>query len=142
MLACIFLMLSLDEAVSLHEYLIEPLRHKFQLSGYLRFPWVILGGLFVLVFAFSYLKFFLALPKNMKVLFFTSGFIYVLGVIGFEMIGGSLYVAFDDFSENSLPYMVVMTIEETLEMCGVVFFIFTLLHYLKAYKPTFKLAVE
>ena len=138
-LSFIFLALSIDEAVSFHEYLIEPLRANFQLDGALRFPWVIAGGLFVLVFVFSYLKFFLALSKNMKILFFMSGAIYVLGVIGFEMIGGSIYKGSTGVSDKSLLYMVVMTTEETLEMLGISLFIITLLKYIKSYTPKLKL---
>lgn len=140
-LALIFLGMSVDEMISLHEHLIDPMRHKFQLTGLLRFSWVIAGGLFLLIFGLAYLKFFLALPKNMKVLFFASGFIYVLGAIGFEMIGGSLFIGFNDFSAESLPYLVIMTIEETLEMSGIGLFIYTLLQYLKTYQPNFRLTV-
>lgn len=138
-LSLIFLALSIDEAVSFHEYLIEPLRAKFQLDGALRFPWVIAGGIFVLVFGFSYLKFFFALSKNMKMLFFMSAAIYILGVIGFEMIGGVIYKGSTGVSDKSLLYMVVMTIEETLEMLGISLFIITLLKYIKSYTPKLKL---
>jgi len=140
-LAIIFLGLSIDEAVSFHELLIEPLRQKFELTGYLRFSWVIAGGLFVVVFGIAYLKFFLALPPQMKVLFFVSGAIYVLGVIGFEMIGGSIYQGSTGVRDTSLPYMVVMTIEETLEIVGMSLFIYTLLQYIKSYTPEFKLSI-
>jgi hypothetical protein len=138
-LSIIFLVLSVDEMVSFHEALIDPLRHKFNLSGYLRFPWVIAGGIFVIFFCISFLKFFMALPKTMKILFFVSGATYVLGAIGFEVIGASLFVSTDD---RNLPYMILMTIEETLEMIGIVFFIYTLMRYLKTYYPKIKLYVE
>ncbi len=75
----------------------------------------------------------------MKILFFVSGATYVLGAIGFEMIGGSLYINSKDMS---LPYMLVMTVEETLEMSGIILFIFTLLLYLKSYAPKVNLYLK
>lgn len=118
-LAVIFLALSVDESVSFHELLIEPLRLKFNLTGFLRFPWVIAGGVFLLVFLVSYLRFFLALSHKMKFWFFISGFTFVMDAVGFEMIGGYMFTEYNDVSERSLPYVIVMTIEETLEMTGV-----------------------
>jgi len=141
-LALIFLALSIDESVSFHEFLIEPLRAKFELTGFLRFPWVIAGGIFVLIFGISYLRFFLALSNKMKVWFFSSGAIYVLGAIGFEMIGGSIYQGASGVQDTSLPYMIVMTIEETLEMTGICLFIFTLLLYIKTYSSKINLSIQ
>jgi hypothetical protein len=81
----------------------------------------------------------MALSKTMKILFFVSGATYVLGAIGFEMIGGSMYINSKDMS---LPYMLVMTVEETLEMTGIILFIFTLLLYLKSYAPNITMALK
>lgn len=141
-LAIIFLALSVDESVSLHESLIDPLRNSFQLTGFLKFSWVIAGGLFVLIFCFSYLKFFLALSKNMRIWFFISGAIYILGAIGFEMLGGNLFNNSLEPHEQSLTYQIVMTIEETIEMSGILLFIFTLLLYIKSYAPKINLAIK
>lgn len=141
-LAVIFLALSVDESVSFHELLIEPLRHKFNLTGFLRFPWVIAGGAFLLVFLVSYLRFFVALSRNMKFWFFISGATFVMGAVGFEMIGGYFFTGYNDVSDRSIPYMIVMTIEETLEMTGVMLFILTLLLYLKGYAPKVNLHIK
>lgn len=141
-LAVIFLALSVDESVSFHELLIEPLRLKFNTTGFLRFPWVIAGGVFLLVFMVSYLRFFLALPRKMKFWFFISGATFVFGAVGLEMIGGYFFTEYDDVSDRSLPYMVVMTLEESLEMTGVMLFILTLLLYMKQYEPKVNLRIE
>ncbi|MCF6183902.1 MAG: hypothetical protein L3J56_04600, partial [Bacteroidales bacterium] len=45
-LSCIFMFLSLDEMISLHEKLIVPLRVGLNLEGYLYFSWVIVGLIF------------------------------------------------------------------------------------------------
>jgi len=141
-LAIIFLFMSIDESVVFHELLIEPINNKFHLPTFLRFSWVIIGGIFVLVFTVSYLRFFFSLPKTTKILFFISGATFILGAVGLEMLGGYFYVKFDDFSERSLPYMISVTLEESLEMSGILIFIFSLLHYLKSYAPKFTLSIE
>lgn len=139
LLALVFLCLSLDEAVSFHELLIEPLRRKFQTSGLLRFPWVVAGAVFALGFGLFYLPFLRALSHPMLRLFIASAAVYVTGVIGLEMVGGYFYVDYSDFSAASWPYMMAMTLEETFEMLGIILFIHTLLAYLKAYKSTLSL---
>lgn len=141
-LAVVFLALSVDEAVSFHEVLIEPLLNAYHLSGVLRFPWVLAGGAFTAVFGVLYLKFFLALSPTMKWLFAASGIVYVTGVLGMEMLGGYLFVGFNDFSESSLPYMLAMTIEETLEMSGVLLFLYTLLRYVRGYMPRLTVGIQ
>lgn len=141
-LAILFLALSVDEAVSFHEILIEPLRKAYQLSGVLRFPWVIVGGAFVGIFCIAYLRFLLSLSRLMQRLFLLSGAIYIGGVLGCEMLSGYLFIGYDNFSENSLPYMLAMTLEETLEMSGILLFIHTLLRYVKAYSPQLTLKLR
>ena len=84
-LAVVFLYLSLDELVSIHEQATLPLRHAFDLNGYFYLSWVIPGGIVVLTFFFGYLKFLLRLDARTKFLFISAGTIYVLGVLGFEM---------------------------------------------------------
>ncbi len=138
-LAVLFFALSIDESAGFHEELIEPLGKAFHATGYLRFAWVIAGVPFVIIFCYFYFKFFMSLSKTMKILFFISGATYVLGVLGFEMIGSNLYV---NTRDRNLPYMIVMTIEETLEMVGIVLFIYTLMLYIKSYFPKIKLFVE
>lgn len=127
-LSLIFLFLSLDEAVSIHEKLNTPLRETFNASGLLYYAWVIPYGLGLILFVATYTKFLLNLSKKIRFLFLISGFIFVLGAIGFELLGGNQAEA---FGVNNILYTIYFTCEEFLEMLGIAVFIYTLLTYIE-----------
>ena len=83
-LALIFLYLSTDEMLRLHERmsstLLQPALDSlgFEPTGVLSYPWVIVYAPLVLVFALAYLKFWLGLPARIR-LFFTAGALLVGG---------------------------------------------------------------
>ncbi|MEM8810633.1 MAG: hypothetical protein AAGF01_31880 [Cyanobacteria bacterium P01_G01_bin.38] len=129
-LSLIFLYLSLDEWLSLHERLIYPLRSKLGGSGPFFFTWVVVGIVFLAVFLVAYVRFTLNLPQNIRHLFVVAGSTYVAGAIGMEMIGGwyaSLY------GVQNFTYHIITAGEEFLEMAGIAIFIYTLLNYLAQY---------
>jgi hypothetical protein len=126
LLAVIFLLLSLDEAVSLHEMLIKPLRSALNVGGFLHFAWVIPGAAFVLVFALAYLKFFRDLPSRSRRLFAIAGILYIWGALGMEMIDGYIAVL---YKFKAPIYVVMTTIEEGCEMLGISIFIYALIRY-------------
>ncbi len=88
-ISLIFLFLSIDEISMIHEKLIVPTREAFGTSGFLYYAWLIPYGVALIVFILAYTKFLLGLPKNIMLLFLLSGFIFVTGVVGFEMLGGN-----------------------------------------------------
>lgn len=122
--------LSLDEFMSFHERLIEPLQNSLNTSGFLYYAWVIPGTIFVLIFLLAFLRFITTLPTKIKRLFIIAGTIYVSGAIGMEMLGGyytNLY------GEKNIIYAILTTIEEFLEMLGIVIFIYALMSYISTY---------
>lgn len=130
LLSAIFLGLSVDEAVGLHEKAIEPLRESFNLTGLLYFSWIIPGIAFLLAFILLYIKFLRHLPKQTQNLFLIGGAIYVLGSIGIEMIGGMFW---ESIGPYTILYQVVAITEELFEMLGVNIFIYALLSYIFSY---------
>jgi hypothetical protein len=126
-MAVVFLFLSLDEMLMLHERATEPLRAMFNASGLFYYAWVLPYGIGVLVFAAIYARFLFRLQRRTRVLFLTAGTIYVLGAIGVEMLSG-LY--FESHGGSNPTYVALQTIEEILEMAGIVIFIFALADYL------------
>jgi len=126
-LACIFLFLSFDEIASIHERLMEPLRVSLNTSGLLYFAWVIPYGLALIVFVLGYIPFLLRLPRKTMKLFVMSGAIYVAGAVGFELLGGK-EAELHGFHSNWFYLFVIF--EETLEMLGIVLFIYSLLDYI------------
>ncbi|MBI4396090.1 MAG: hypothetical protein HY548_03275 [Elusimicrobia bacterium] len=123
-LAFLFLALAADEAASLHELLADPLRNTFHLSGLFFFAWVIPGMLFALLIGAAYASFLFHLSSKTRKLFILGAFVYLSGVIGMEMIDG-LYASVH--GDDNLPYNLLVAVEESLEMAGVLIFLHALL---------------
>lgn len=125
-----FLYIALDEIISLHEGLIVPIRQLFgkNLPNLFHWAWVIPGILVVIFVGLYFCKFLLHLPKRTAKFFVLAGIIYIAGAIGMELINGyyaALHVYFN------YTYIILTIIEESLEMAGVVVFIYALLDYIK-----------
>ena len=128
-LAVIFLFLSIDEISSIHERLSKPVRSLLDTSGLLFSAWVIPYGLAVVVFVAAYLRFLIRLPKKIMFLFVVSGIIFVLGAVGIELLEGRHYELYES---TDLIFAIFYTVEEFLEMFGIVLFIYTLLTYIES----------
>lgn len=128
-LAAIFAFLSIDEATQIHENI------GFLLSDLLReqnrsvFPWVFVGGLFFAVVAAVYARFVLKLPPRTRKGFIVSAALYVSGTLLLELCGAVFYTKKN--GDMNIYYHLVADTEELFEMLGVLFFIRTLLAYLK-----------
>jgi hypothetical protein len=139
-LANIFFFLALDEAFSLHELLIIPsLRESLNIPSIFYQTWVIVGGILVLIFLYSYLKFFWHLPKKVQRLFLMATLFYLGGALGMEMIGGYVW---ETYGRLSLAYALSTTVEEALEMLGIVVFIYGLLYYISSLAPEVNLQIN
>lgn len=137
-LSIIFVFLSIDESVQIHEEVAKILRPSLgkDASSLLYWAWVIPYGLFVLIGGAFFLRFVLALPSRTRNLFFISGFMYVTGALGLEFIEGYFYVRYGlDHIYNRILYC----IEELLEMGGVTLFIYALLQYIQAHSISLSL---
>ncbi|MBL0418755.1 hypothetical protein JI739_00210 [Ramlibacter sp. AW1] len=141
-LAALFLALAVDESASLHELLIQPLRTAYQLTGWLRFPWVIAGGTFAIVFAVVYLRFLMHLPPATRRWFILAGLMYVGGAVGMEMVGGHVFMEEGTPDRTLVPYMIAMTLEESLEISGAALFVAALLQYLSGMSARLRVVVD
>jgi hypothetical protein len=127
-LAVIFLFLSMDEALSIHEFSSYLVILMLDTSGTIdTFQWLIPYGIFVLVFALAYLRFLTALPGKTRWLFVTAGVVFVAGAWGFKLLAEFI---FETPLRRSAEYMVLSSVEEFLEMSGVVVFIYALTSYI------------
>ncbi len=130
LLAAIFLFLGIDEFCSLHERLITPSRELFTASGAFYFAWIIPYGIGVVLLALILGRFILALPAHPRRLMLVSASVYLSGAIGLEMVGGWYFENHDD--QFDLAYGIITTLEESLEMVGLVIFVYALLGYIGA----------
>ncbi|PAW68216.1 MAG: hypothetical protein B9S34_03160 [Opitutia bacterium Tous-C1TDCM] len=130
-LATGFLVMSADEAISLHERLNEPIRRLLSGSGgrhgWLFFAWTIPGLAVVTTLGLVFLKFLFRLPARISRAFVLGGTLYVSGIIGMELICGRYAEIHGVFN---LTYSLLATVEESLEMAGVIVFVRALLVYL------------
>ena len=125
-LSIIFFYLSLDEAISIHENF--KLRFLFEREHILyNDSWVILFSILVAIFIFTYRRFLQHLPQATKKMFIISGCIYIFGSAGMEVVGSFTQ---EFYSKASMIHAMATTIEEFLEMIGIVVFIKTLLSYI------------
>ena len=127
-LALGFLAMAFDEGASIHELIVTPLKHLLgnNLPDFLTFVWVLPGMLIVLLLAVYYYKFFMSFSGHMKKWLLISGGTYLCGLLAMELVGGYILGI---FGIRSLVYNIVVTIEESLEMAGLILAIYTFLDY-------------
>jgi len=135
----IFIFLFLDELFSFHEKLAQPTRELLSTSGIFTFAWIIPYGIALFIFTLVYLRFLFYLPKKTKYLFIIAGIIYVAGALGMEMVGG---VIKEMYGRDNLYYAIEYTIEESLEMIGIVIFIYALMDYICKNISSITLAIK
>lgn len=133
LLALGFLYLSLDEQAGIHENLGRPTSKLIGIThGAFYYAWVI-PALAMLVsltpFALAFLK---RLDTRTRSWLVLAGAAYLSGAVGMELVEGWYG---ERHGIQSFTYSLLTIIEETLEMCGVITFIRTVLYRLLA-KPT------
>jgi hypothetical protein len=132
-MSALFLFLSFDELASIHEKLIDPVQESLQVSGIFYYAWIIPYGIAVILLGFLYFRFVIDLPSKTRMQFIIAGACYVTGALVFEALGGAIFDRLG--TRDILSFAVLMTIEETLEIVGVVYFIYALLSYLQEHLP-------
>jgi hypothetical protein len=129
----LFIFLAFDELISIHEVLTGPSRVIVQRLlgskdiGILYYAWVVPYAALLLVAVAYFYRFVFALPKKILFNFIISAGIFVAGAILMEMVGG--YIA-EKFGMFTFAYYLSATIEESLEMLGIMLFARTLIQYL------------
>ncbi|MTD99826.1 multidrug transporter [Paracoccus sp. YIM 132242] len=116
-LALFFLFLAYDEAAQVHEGLNRVMDGVVDASGFLAFAWVVPGIAVVLAIGLAFGRFLLALPGRSARGFLLAGVLYVGGAIGVEMIGANLWWS---HGWDNVAYSLLATLEETLEMTGLI----------------------
>lgn len=126
-LAVIFCFLSVDESVSLHEKVGFIFSNKLGLD-FFTYAWILPYSVLLVMFSLSYIKFLFSLPFRFRRLFLLSAFVYLLGAVGVEALEG---IFVDDIGGvESLPYLLMVLVEESLEIFGIIIFVNSLLLYL------------
>ena len=93
-------------------------------------------GIATLVFTLAFLKFVWELPRDSRARFFAAGIIFLSGALGIEMFGAR---EAELHGYYTVTYSVLYSLEEMLEMLGIILFIYALLSHLA--KETVRLSV-
>ena len=126
-LAGVFAFLSFDESATIHENLGDLTEQFVDASGILYYPWVISYSLLVLMLVVFYFRFFYNMPKKLFYRFVLAAAIFLSGAIGFELLGAQ---EADLYGTDSPLYTIYYTIEESLEMFGLIYLMGILLDML------------
>jgi hypothetical protein len=121
-----FVLLAVDEAWSFHERLVEPMDALVgtSLPRFLAHSWVLAGIAGVAAMALVLLRFLLRLPRRLALQLLGAGAVFLGGCIGMEMVGISYYL---QTGSLTLTYHLFSTMEESLEMSGVILLLRALL---------------
>lgn len=126
-LAAVFVYLSVDETIGIHEHLTGVTREALDISGGIfYFAWVLPGMLFAFVVFLLSLKFLRRLDVSSLFLVMSAGAIYVSGAVGFEMLGGWRWQSVSGDISDPL-YILLFTCEETLEIAGMSLMLYAVL---------------
>lgn len=131
-LAVLFALLSLEEILGIHSQATKVLRSIVSITegpGYILALGAIgLVGLAILAVLFG--RFYMHLPGRLRRWVTAAAVIYLIGVFASDAVGDYLRT---ESGDSTLPYIVVLTIEEAFEMVGVLIFIVMLLDYIGRY---------
>jgi hypothetical protein len=108
---------------------IKLMQYVISTNGILKNAWVVPGLAFVVVLAMIYARFIIHLPSAIRTLVIIAGVIYVTGAIFLESLSG---LCADVYTESGIEYQLVITLEEFLEMLGLVLLIYALLLFREA----------
>jgi hypothetical protein len=135
-----FLFMALDETFQFHEGLNIPVGALMGDGdlGVFYYPWVIPGIALVFVLGLYFLRFLQDLPAGFRFRFLMAAILYIGGAIGVELVGS--HHAGLHGSEN-WTYSMIATLEESLEIAGLLMFMWALLDYF-AVKARLRLGVN
>lgn len=122
-LSAIFVLLSLDEMLGLHELASSLLAARIDNTGLLFFAWAGPALVLCALGALAYIPFIMSFPPMQRALLLLSGAVFVAGAIGMEMVAGA-YV--EEAGIMTLTYRFLTTVEEGLEGLGIILFLYTI----------------
>lgn len=138
-LSLIFLFLSLDENLQIHEQLAAPVKSLGNLPAIFHYAWVLPFSFLVGIFILSYIKFVRHLPEVIRNLFILAGSLYIGGALGMELVSGYYFFYHGQFN---FMFQLLVTVEELMEMLGIIVFIHALLSYIQIYLALKEVSLE
>ncbi len=128
LVAAALVYMSADEAAAIHELSVKPLRTALGASGLLYYPWVIIGLAVVVIAAMALRTFMAALPAPTRKALLTAAGVFLVGALGIEALSGMFA---EQYGRDNFGYGLITTLEESLEMFGVVIAIRGLMEHIR-----------
>ena len=129
-LALIFMLLSIDESVAIHEWFIPTGRSFIPWLGYA--GWLIIALPLLIIIAVPYVFFLAKLPSKTRVLVIFCGLVFIIGAVAFEFLGSQIVQMSSSISIKPWLFRVEITLEESFEMTGLILFLHGTTSYLVA----------
>jgi hypothetical protein len=130
-LAVGFTWLSIDEAVTFHEFVNDKMANALSSSS--QVLWVVPAAITVVAVGIMFVGFLVHLPRRYGVLFLVAGGLFVFASVGLETVGGDIVDTHGGKHAEraflNVPYVVEATAEEALEMLSVALFAYGLASY-------------
>lgn len=140
-LAVVFFAVSLDETAAIHEISAEPVQRITGItSGIWAAGWIYPVAVLLIIAIVVFLRFYLRLPRDTKLLFALALAIFVIGAVGMEFFQWWLTGPVVVVNGWLLAYISWGT-EEVLEVVGVAVFLYALLRYVRDHLPRDPLTV-
>ncbi len=130
-MSLIFLLLSMDEIIQLHERMtyLTVNYTSIEVDGFLWSGWIVPMFVLLVILGLYSIKFLMYVPKYLSKGYIISGSMYVIGAIGMQMIGGKIFSITNN--EQELYYYIAITFEESLEMTGIITLLYFNLKYIE-----------
>jgi hypothetical protein len=129
LLSSVFVFLALDESISIHERLIDPLREALDATGIFYYTWIIPYGIGVVLLSIFVIPVFVRMQKKIRFWFGLSAAVYLFATIGLEMISGKYLVMMNE--QKDIVWILMITLEESLEMVGLIILVYAQLLLLR-----------
>jgi hypothetical protein len=128
-LALGFAAMGVDESMSFHERLIEPMRALMggRDLGIFFFAWVVPAIAMAVALGAFFLPFLLRLPRASAIAFVVAAAVYLGGALGVELVEGWWR---EGHGHRNAMYHALVSLEEGMEMAGVILFIRALLAHI------------
>jgi hypothetical protein len=140
-LAALLALLSVDEEVGMHEWFGTVISARVEgLPPVLAFPWTLPALLALSAFAFWQRRFLAGLPPGLGRRLLVATAVLVVGAIGLEVPESVLFSGTG--SERTLPFLLLVGAEETLEMAGVLLFLRAVLCELADQAPAWRIDLD